>query len=103
GGREALRGAASPAGLVLVAEARVLLREALVALGHDLALVDPDLDADPAEGRLRLAGAVVDVRADRVQRHPALRIALDAAHLAAAEASCALDLHAMRTGAHRRG
>ena len=89
--------------LILVAEPRVLLREALVALRHDLALVDPDLDADPAERRLRLAGAVVDVRADRVQRDAALRVALDAAHLAAAETAAALDLHAVGAGAHRRG
>src|SRR5262249_44042052 len=103
GGGKPLGGAASPAGLVLVAEARVLLGETLVALGHDLALVDPDLHADPAEGRLRLTGAVVDVRTDRVQRDTALRGALDAAHPAAAEAAGALDLHAVGAGAHRRG
>src|SRR5262249_53918512 len=81
----------------------VLLREALVAFRHDLALVDPDLDADAAEGRLRLALAVVDVGADRVQRDTALGVALDAAHLAAAEATGAADLHAVGAGAHRGG
>src|SRR5205823_6581111 len=46
---------AAAAGLILLAEAHVLLGvEATVALRHDLALVDPDLHADPAEGRLRL-------------------------------------------------
>src|ERR671922_157535 len=40
-----------------------------VALGHDLALVYPALDADAPEGRARLVEAVVDVGAQRVQRH----------------------------------
>src|SRR5207249_3861998 len=57
----------------------------------------------PAERRLRLTRAVVDVGADRVQRDAAFRIALDPAHLAAAEAAGALDLHAVGAGAHRRG
>src|SRR5690606_34574607 len=35
-------------------------------LGH-VALVDPDLDADLAEGRLGLVQTEVDVRAERVQ------------------------------------
>src|SRR5207245_787205 len=65
----AARTAASPPRLVLLAETGVLgCRQALVALRHDLALVDPDLDADAAEGGLRLDEAEVDVRADRVQR-----------------------------------
>src|SRR5262249_60030882 len=38
-GAKALGGAAAAARLVLVAETRVALRDALVALGHDLALV----------------------------------------------------------------
>src|SRR6185503_16139437 len=95
--------AAKAARRVLVAEARLLLLgDALEALGHDLALVDPDLHADPAEGRLRLDEAVVDVRADRVQRDAALGVALRAAHLRAAEAAAALNLHAVGAGAHRR-
>ena len=73
-----------------------------VALGHDLALVDPDLDADPAERRLRLDEAVVDVRADRVQRDAALGIGLRAAHLRAAEPAAAGDLDPLRTGTDRR-
>src|SRR5262249_23266208 len=95
-GAEALGGAAAAARLVLVAEPRVALRDAFVALGHDLALVDPDLHPDPAVGRLRLGDAVVDVGADRVQRHAALGVALRAAHLGAGEPAAALHLHALR-------
>src|SRR6478735_9028785 len=62
----------------------LLARE--VALGH-VALVDPDLHADAAEGRAGLEEAVVDVRAERVQRHPTLAVELRAAHLRAAEAA----------------
>src|SRR5205085_3889515 len=57
-GAEALGGAAPPASLVLLAEPRLLLGHPDEALRHDLALVDPDLHADPAEGRLRLDEAV---------------------------------------------
>src|SRR5438105_10780935 len=97
-------GTAAAASLVLVAEAQLAASgHALEALGHDLALVDPDLDADPAEGRLRLGEAVVDVGADRVQRHAALRVHLRAAHLAAAEPAAADHLDAVGAGADRRG
>ena len=96
--------AAAAARLILVAEPQLApAGQALEALGHDLALVDPDLDADAAEGRLRLGEAVVDVGADRVQRDAALRVALGAAHLGAAEAAAALHLDAVGAGAHRRG
>src|SRR5207248_516012 len=37
-----------------------------VALGHDLALVDPALDADPAERGTGFVEAVVDVRTQRM-------------------------------------
>ena len=73
------------------------------ALGHDLALVDPALDADPAGRRARLGEAVVDVGAQGVERHAAVRVALGPRHLGAAEAAGDLDLHALRAGAHRRG
>src|SRR5581483_7833546 len=97
-------GAAAAASLVLVAQAQLAASgHALEALRHDLALVDPDLDADPAEGRLRLGEAVVDVGADRVQRDAPLRVALGAAHLGAAEAAAAHHLDAVGAGAHRRG
>src|ERR671935_223247 len=89
--------------LVLLAEPRLLLGHPDEALRHDLALVDPDLHADPAEGRLRLDEAVVDVRPDRVQRDAALRVRLAATHLGAAEAAAADDLDPVRAGADRGG
>src|SRR5262249_26084850 len=96
--------APSAASLILLAEPRVAVGEhALVALRHALALVDPDLHADPAEGRLRLGEPVVDVRPNRVRRHATLGVALGAAHLGAAEAAAADHLHAVRAGAHRGG
>src|SRR5262249_28346280 len=95
-------GTAAAAGRVLVAQAHVAARRDRVeALGHDLALVDPDLDADAAGGSARLDEAVVDVGADRVQRHAALAVLLAAAHLGTAEAAGALDLHAGCAGADR--
>src|SRR5207302_5403885 len=94
----------SAARLILVAEPQLPAAcHALEPLGHDLALVDPDLDADAAEGRLRLGEAVVDVRADRVQRDTTLRVALGAAHLGTAEAAAALDLDAVGARANRGG
>ncbi len=97
------RGTASPPCLILVAEACVARRGSVVALGHDLALVDPDLDADDPEGRLRLRLAVVDVRADRVQRNATLGVHLAPAHLTAAESAACGDLDSLSTRAHRRG
>src|SRR5215216_1075104 len=103
-GAEALGAAAAPPGLILIAEACVAASvDRLEALGHDLALVDPDLDADPAVGRLRLDEAVVDVGADRVQRDAALGVGLGATHLAAAQPARARDLDAVRAGADRGG
>src|SRR5690606_24766985 len=68
----------------------------------DVALVDPDLHADTAEGRLGLEEAVVHVRAERVQGHAALAVELRAGHLGAAEAAAALDLDALGARLHRR-
>src|SRR5581483_7942437 len=101
GGAEALDRSAAAAARVLVAETRVAGRDALVALGHDLALVDPDLHPDAAVRRLRLDEAVVDVRADGVERDASLAVGLAPAHLAAAETAGALDLHAGGAGADR--
>ena len=50
---------------------------------------------------LRLGVAVVDVGAQRVQRHPALAVPLLAAHLGATEAAAALHADALRAGLHR--
>src|SRR4029078_8883350 len=74
-----------------------------VALGPDLALVDPALDADAAEGRARLVEAVVDVRAHGVQRDAAVGVGLGARHLGAAQASGDLHLAALGARAHGAG
>src|SRR5918997_475500 len=72
----------------------------------DVTLVDPHLHADAAEGRAGLVDAVVDVRAQRVQRHTTLAVELRPAHLRAAEATRALhpdalDLRAALGRLHR--
>src|SRR6056297_271508 len=41
---------------------------------HDLTLEDPDLDADDAIGGCRLDIGIIDIGAQRVQRHPTLAI-----------------------------
>ena len=101
-----------PAGTAVAASAIGSLRGGLVhdrqvgagvALGHDLALVDPALDADPAEGRASLVEAVVDVGAQRVQRDAAVGVALGARHLGAAQAAGDLDLDALGARAHGAG
>src|SRR4029450_4830020 len=103
GRAQTLGAATSPAGLVLIPQAPIASAfDRLIALRHDLALVDPDLHADPTEGRLRLDEAVVDVRSDRVQRHATLGVGLGTAHLGAAESSGAGDLHPVGAGADRR-
>src|SRR6478672_2990625 len=78
-----------------------LLGLALGTGAGDLALVDPDLDADATEGRLGLVEAVVDVGTQRVQRDAALAVELGARHLGAVEAARALDPDALGTRAHR--
>ena len=67
----------------------------------DLALVDPDLHADAAEGGLGLVEAVVDVRPEGVQGHAPLTVELGARHLGATEATGALDAHTLGAAAHR--
>src|SRR5438093_1454214 len=62
-----------------------------------VALVDPRLHADAAEGGLSLAEAVVDVGPQRVQRHPTLAVELLAAHLGTAETAGALHADALGT------
>src|SRR5277367_2468770 len=66
-----------------------------------LLLADPALDADLAVDGEGLGEAVVDVLAQRVQRHPALALPLAASDVGAAEAARALDLDAL--GAERHG
>src|SRR5690606_5855910 len=87
------------AATALARSGRGLLRGELL-LG-DVALVDPHLHADAAEGRAGLEEAVVDVRAQRVQRHTTLAVELRPAHLRAAEAAGDLHADALGTGALR--
>src|SRR6476469_4269626 len=68
-----------------------LLGLALGTRPGDLALVDPDLHADAAEGGLGLGEAVVDVGAERVQGHAALAVALGTRHFGTAQAAAAAD------------
>ena len=67
-----------------------------------LALVHPDLDADLAVGRLRLGEAVVDVRAQRLQRQLAVQVPLRAGDLGAVQAAGHAHLDAARAEAQRR-
>src|SRR2546427_6548382 len=72
---------------------------------QDLALEDPDLDADRPRRRVRGGETVIDVGADRVQRHAPIAIPLGARDLAAAEPARARDADAVgaepQRGRHR--
>src|SRR5687768_1754161 len=70
-----------------------VLRHRIVS--EDLALEDPALDADHAVGGQRLGLGIVDVGAQRVERHAALTVPLDARDLGAAEAAAAGDADAL--------
>ena len=78
----------------------LVLRHRIVL--EDLALEDPDLDAARAVGGVRGGDAVVDVGAQRVQRHAALAIPFEARDFGAAEAAGAVDADALGAEAHRR-
>src|SRR3954452_9288462 len=84
---------------------RRLLGGALVlrhrVMRQDLALEDPDLHAAGAVGGLRRRRAEIDIRAQRVQRHPPLAVPLHARDLGAAEPPGAVDADAARAEAHR--
>src|SRR4051794_38571730 len=69
---------------------------------HDLALEHPDLDAAGAEGGEGGGGAVVDVGAQRVQRHAAFAVPFHARDLGAAQAARAVDPDAAGAEAHGR-
>src|SRR6516225_1894816 len=79
---------------------RGLLRLAAGPAGRRLALVDPDLHADPAEGRAGLVKAVVNVRPQRVQRYASFAVELRARHLRPAQAPGALDPDPLRAALH---
>src|SRR6185312_11485640 len=67
-----------------------------------VALVDPDLHADAAEGGLGFELAVVDVRTQGVQRHTAFAVELLAGHFCPAQTTGALYADALGTCAHCR-
>src|SRR6266581_2187690 len=76
------------------------VRAARQLFGH-LAREDPHFHADGAVGRLGRRRRVVDVGAERVQRHPPLVVALGARDLGAAQATRRLDLDPLRPHPHR--
>src|SRR5699024_11558514 len=69
-------------------------------LGH-VALVDPHLHADAAEGGVGFEESVVDVRPEGVQGHTTFPVELRPAHLRSAQSAGALNLHALGAGALR--
>src|SRR5437868_7064497 len=72
----------------------------LLALAQRLTLEDEDLHADRAVGRLGFREAVLDVGAQRVQRHATLAVPLRARDLGAVQSAGAGDLDALRAQAH---
>src|ERR1700733_2248545 len=79
----------------------------LLVLGHrivleDFALEDPDLDAAGAECGESGGDAVVDVGAQRMQRHAAFAIPFHPRDFGAAEAARAVDTNAFGAETHRR-
>src|SRR6266403_1678109 len=91
----------------------VATRPRSVALGHllvlrhrvvlkDFALENPDLDAAGAERGERGRNPVVDVGAQRMQRHAAFAIPFHARDSGAAETARAVDTNALGAKTHRR-
>src|SRR5688572_31677042 len=74
-------------------------RRRLLALAQGLALEDEHLHADRAVGGLGFGEAVLDVGAQRVQRHATFAVPLRARDLGAIQASRAGDLDALGTQA----
>src|SRR5260370_13086063 len=91
-------GAARP-GIVAFSHLRVLGHRIVL---EDFALEDPDLDAAGAERGERGRDAVIDVGAQRVQRHAAFAIPFHARDFGAAETARAVDTNAFGTKTHRR-
>src|SRR6202011_6342355 len=69
---------------------------------EDFALEDPDLDAAGAEGGERRRHPVINVGAQRVQRHASLAIPFHARDFGAAETARAIDTAAFGAETHRR-
>src|SRR5881394_1234484 len=89
------------AAVALVASAQGSLRRLLLAR-HDLvALIDPDLHADPAESGAGLVETEVDVGPQGVQRHPTLAVELRPGHLGTTETARALHPDPLRTALER--
>src|SRR6202040_3128749 len=95
------------------ASSSVAARPRIVAFGHllvldhrvvlkDFALEDPDLDAAGAEGGECGRHPVIDVGAQRVQRHAALAVPFCARDFRPAQPSRAVDTDALRAEPHRR-
>src|SRR5947209_15669246 len=72
-------------------------------LRHDIALVNPNLHADPAEGGVRVDDRVVDVRAQSMERHPSVALGDRAGHLRAAQPPAEADTDTLRATPHRLG
>src|SRR5258707_4438456 len=86
---------------------RIVAFSHLLVLGHrivlqDFALEDPDLDAAGAERGERGGNAIIDIGAQRMQRHAAFAIPFHARDFGAAEAARAVDADAFGAEAHRR-
>src|SRR5438093_1397501 len=97
GGRLAL---AARALAFLAFGAALVLRHRIVF--EDLALENPHLDAVGAIGGHGGRGAIVDICAQRVERHPAFAVPFGAGNLSTAEPAGAGDLDAFRSHALRR-
>src|SRR5207253_5649193 len=69
---------------------------------EDFALEDPDLDAAGAERGERGRNAVIDVGAQRVQRHATFAVPLHAGDFGATETARAVDADAFGAQTHRR-
>src|SRR5262249_32195723 len=68
---------------------------------HDLAAIDPNLDADDAERGVCLGKTIVDVCAERVQRHPSVQRGFGARDLRAVQTPRDAHLDAERAEALR--
>src|SRR5260221_7893484 len=97
----------------LFRSSRVATRPRSVAFGHllvlghrivleDFALEDPDLDAAGAERRERGRDTVIDIGAQRVQRHAAFAIPFHPRDFGTAETARAVDANALGAETHRR-
>src|SRR5690606_24168649 len=87
--------------VTIVARAVVLLFLANLGEIEDLALVDPDLDADDAVGGAGFSETVVDVGAQGVQRHTAFAVPLRTGNFCTIQAATHVDLDAQGTQTHR--